>query len=125
MSEVYAVPLNQDHSQVSFNHEFLSALRGRKLQPETKKLYTVGTIRHGSEENTSYLMAKVEHLKAPLDEVDVVEAEKRDTFICGCPGFLFQCYDQQIGAKIDDCKHIERQKKQSKQTADQNQETLV
>lgn len=124
MSEVYAVPINREWSAVSFDHEFLNVLRARNMEVEIEELYTVGTLRHGSEDSTSYVMAEVSHLKAPLDTVDVVEADRTTSFCCGCPGWSNHCYDEQIGAPVDECKHIERLK-QKQGHADENQATLV
>jgi len=125
MSQSYASALDTEWSTVSFNHEFLAALRGRNLEPEIEELYSVGTIRFGSEESSSYLLARVSHLTAPLDTVDVVDAQREETYICGCPGYYNHCYDQQIGAKIDDCKHCEKLKKQRKEQIDDEQSTLI
>jgi len=125
MSEIYVVPLNQEWCSVSFNHEFINAIRGRGLKPEIEQLYTVGTIRHGSEESSSYLMAEISHLEAPLDEVDIVNVERKTSFCCGCAGWKNHCYDEQIGAPIDDCKHVERAQQKLKTTVDDNQETLI
>lgn len=124
MSEVYAVPLDTEWSSVMFEHEFLNILRARDLEPKREQLYTVGTLRHGSDDNSSYLMAKVSHLKAPLDTVDIVQADRKETFICGCADWYYDCYDEQVGAKIDDCKHCERHK-QKEGIADDNQATLL
>jgi len=55
----------------------------------------------------------------------VAEVDRKTTYICGCPGYFHHAYDSQIGAKIDDCKHCERLKQQSKQTTDENQATLI
>ena len=74
MSRVFASEIDREHSAVSFDHEFLTILRGRNLNVDVETLYTVGTIRHGSDDDSSYLLAVVSHLKAPLDEVDVVNA---------------------------------------------------
>jgi len=125
MTQTYAVPIDREWSTVTFNHEFLAALRGRNLEPEVEQLYSVGTIRYGSEDSSGYVLAKVSHLTAPLDTVDVVDAEREETYICGCPGFHNHCYDEQIGAKIDDCKHCEEIKEQEREELPENQSTLI
>ena len=125
MSQTYAVPIDREWSTVTFDHEFLSALRGRQLEPAVEELYSVGTIRYGSDESSGYLLARVSHLNAPLDTVDVVDAERDTTYICGCPGFKNHCYDEQVGAKIDDCKHCEKIKEQRKEDLPDEQSTLI
>lgn len=124
MSRTYAVELDREHYSTTFQHEFLTALRSRVLSPEIEELWSVGTINHG-EDNTGYLLAVVSHHKGSLDELDVVEAERTETLICGCPGWFFQCYDEQVGAKIDDCKHCEEVKRQRRTEIEENQETLL
>jgi len=125
MSQVYTVPLDTEWSSVTFDHEFLSVLRARNLEIEIEQLYTVGTLRHGSDDNSSYLLAKVSHLTDPLDEVDVVDAERDESLVCGCPGWFNHCYDNQVGAKIDDCKHTKRLKQKEGRDVDQDQATLL
>lgn len=125
MSEIYALSIDQEWSQVSFDHEFLNVLRARNLNPEIEELYTVGTLRHGSEESSSYLLARVSHLEAPQEELDLVDTERKETYICGCAGWMNHCYDHQVGAKIDDCRHCERLKKRRGEIQDENQATLV
>jgi len=125
MSEVYAVPIDDEWSSVSFDHEFLNVLRSRDMEVEIEHLYTVGTLRHGSDESSSYVMAKISHLQAPLDTVDVVDAERTETYVCGCANYYFDCYDDQVGAKIDDCKHCKKAKKQSGEIQAENQATLL
>jgi len=125
MSQAYCVPIETEHSTIGFDHELLAALRGRQLEVEVEQVYNVGTIRYGSEESSGYLMAKVSHLTAPLDAVDVVNAERTETWVCGCKGFHFNCYDEQIGAKIDDCKHTQKAKEQEREDLPDNQSTLI
>jgi hypothetical protein len=125
MSETYAVPIDDDWSSVSFDHEFINVLRSRNMEVEFEELFTVGTLRHGSDESSSYIMAKISHLQAPLDTVDVVDAERKTTYVCGCPGFFNHCYDADVGAKVDDCRHCERAKEQSGEIQAENQATLL
>lgn len=125
MSETYVLSIDQEWSQVSFDHELLSILRSRNLAIDIEETYSVGTIRHGSDESSSYLMAKVSHLTAPLDTVDVVDAERTTSYVCGCPDFWFDCYDSEIGAKIEDCKHTTKAKKQNGELTAEDQETLL
>jgi len=124
MDNVYAIEMETEWCGVSFRHEFLSALRARNLAVEVEQLYTVGTIRHGSDENSTYVMAEVTHLKAPMNEVDVVNAERKTTYICGCPGFYNHAYDNQIGVKVDDCKHTSRAKQKARTEMPDEQTTL-
>jgi len=124
MSNTYATKLNREYSQVTFDHELLAALRGRDLSPTIEELWYVGSINHGGNDS-GYLLAVVEHLTAPQDTVDLVEAEKHESHICGCTGFYHHAYDQQIGAKIDDCKHVERVKEKRRVSFDDKQETLL
>lgn len=125
MSQTYAVPLNREHYSVTFDHEFLSVLRARELEPQIDELYSVGTIRHGSDESSGYLLAVISHLNAPLDTVDVVDAERTETLICGCAGYYFNSYDEQVGAKIDDCKHCSRIKEKRRTELPDDQSTLI
>jgi hypothetical protein len=125
MNKPYATTLNTEWSSVEFSHEFLTVLESRDLQVKVEQLYSVGTIRHGSTESSSYLMAVVSHLPDSLDNVDVVDTERVETLICGCPGFYNHCYDNDVGAKIDDCKHTERVKELRRTELPENQETLV
>jgi hypothetical protein len=125
MSTTYAVPLDREYSSVSFDHEFLNVLRSRNLKLDVEALYSVGTIRHGSEESSGYLLAVVSHLTAPLDEVDIVDSERKESYVCGCADFYHRGYDSEVGAIVDDCKHIRKlKKKRGQQTAD-DQATLV
>lgn len=124
MTRTYATQLDQEHYTATFDHEFLGALRGRQLKPEITGLWSVGTIKPG-EDNSGYLLAVVSHYKAPFDVIDVADAERKETLICGCPGFKFHCYDQEIGGKIDDCRHCEQVKKQKRTEVSDQQETLV
>jgi len=57
--------------------------------------------------------------------VDVVDETRETTYVCGCPGFANHCYDEQVGAKIDDCKHVERIKEQRKEDLPDEQSTLI
>jgi len=125
MSQTYIAELDREWSQVTFDHEFLSALRGRNLEPQIEELYSAGTIRYGSDESSSYLLARVSHLTAPLDEVDVVDAERSESYVCGCPGFYNHCYDNQVGAKIDDCRHTEKAKEENREELPEDQSTLI
>jgi len=125
MSQIYAIPLNDEHSTVTFNHEFLSALKARELEPQIEALHSVGTARYGSEDSSAYLLARVSLLPAPLDTVDLVNATREETYICGCPDFYFDCYDEQVGAKIDDCKHCKKIKEQRKEDLPDEQSTLL
>jgi len=125
MSNTYAVPLDREYSSVSFDHEFLNVLRSRNLKLDVEEMWSVGTIRHGSEESSGYLLAVVSHLTAPLDEVDIVNQERKETLVCGCTGFFHHCYDSGVGAKIGDCKHTERVKELRGTEMPDNQATLV
>ena len=125
MSQPYAVPLNTEWSQVSFDHEFLTVLRARDMEPQIEELYSVGTIRHGSDDSSGYVLAVVSHLPAPLDTVDVADTERLETVICGCPGWFNHCYDEEVGAKIDDCKHCKQVSKQRRTEIADNQEQLI
>jgi len=125
MSQAYCVPIETEHSSVSFDHELIAALRGKQLEVEIEQLYNVGTIRYGSEDSSGYVMAKISHLTAPLDVVDVVDAERVESYVCGCKGFYFDCYDEQIGAKIDDCKHTKTARKQERDELPEEQSTLI
>jgi len=124
MSRVFASELDTEYSSVSYDHELLNVLRGRNLKLEIETLYTVGTINHGTDDS-SYLLAVVSHLQAPFDEVDVVNADRKETLVCGCPGFFHHCYDGEVGAKIDDCKHTERVKQLRRTELAENQATLT
>jgi len=124
MSSVYAAKINREHSSVSFQHELITALKGRNLSVDVEELWNVGTINHG-EDNSGYVLAVISHLTAPQDTVDVANAERKETLVCGCTGFYFDCFDDQIGAKIDDCKHTKKVKKARKMAVDDNQETLI
>lgn len=123
MSRTYAAPLDPEHYGLTFEHPFLTALRGRELHPEIEELWSVGTIYPG-EDNSGYLLAVVSHLTAPLDEVDVANADRRETLICGCKGYYMDCYDNQVGAKIDDCKHCQRIKQKRRTDIPEEQATL-
>jgi flavorubredoxin len=125
MSQTYAVPVDREHTTVSFDHEFLNVLRSRNLKLDVEELYSVGTIRHGSDESSGYLLAVVSHLTAPLDEVDVVNQERKETAVCGCSGWYHHAYDQEIGAKVGDCKHTERVKELRGTEMPDDQATLV
>jgi len=124
MSQVYSVPINQEHSVVSFDHEFLNVLRGRNLSLDIEQLYNVGTLRFGSEESSGYIAAVVSHLTAPLDEVDLADADRVETIVCGCDGWYHHAYDQQVGAVIDDCRHTEQIRRQRRTDVDDQQQTL-
>jgi len=110
----YAVPIDREYYSLTFDHELLTTLRARSLSPQVIDLYNVGTIRpdHHNKDTSGYVLAVVSHLKAPLDELDVAATERTESLICGCPGWHFHSYDEQIGAKIDDCKHCEDVKAQ-------------
>jgi len=125
MSQTYAVPVDRQHSTVSFDHEFLNVLRSRNLKLDVEALYSVGTIRHGSEESSGYLLAVVSHLTAPLDEVDVVNQDRKESLICGCPDFYHRAYEKDVGAIVDDCKHTRKLKKKRGQETAEDQTTLV
>jgi len=92
---------------------------------DVEELYSVGTIRHGSDESSGYLLAVVSHLTAPLDEVDVVNQERKETAVCDCSGWYHHAHDQEIGAKIGDCKHTERVKELRGTEMPDDQATLV
>jgi len=124
MDKVYVIEMDTEWCDVTFSHEFLSALRARNLAVEVEELYSTGTLRAGSEDNSSYLLAEITHLKAPMDEVDVVDAERKTTYICGCPGFFNHAYDNQIGVKVDDCKHTKRAKEKERTEMPDEQTTL-
>ena len=124
MSQTYATKLNREHCTVTFDHQLLGALRGRNLSPSIEELWSVGSINHG-EDDSGYLLAVVEHLQAQQDEVDLVAAETRETHICGCTGFFHHAFDQQVGDKIDDCKHVERVKEKRRVDIDDQQKTLL
>jgi hypothetical protein len=124
MSQTYAVPLNTEWSTVTFDHEFLTVLKSRGLEPQIEERWSVGTIRHGSEESSGYLCVVLSHLEAPLDEIDVVAAERKEAFCCGCPGWRHHAYDDQIGAPIDECRHVEAVKKERRTEVDDSQATL-
>ena len=123
MSRTYAAEIDDEHCGIHFEHELLTALRGRNLAPEIEALWSVGTLNPG-EANSSYVAAVVSHHTAPLDEIDVATAERTETVICGCDGYYYHCYDQQIGAPIDECKHCERINKQRRTDLPENQTTL-
>jgi len=124
MSQTYATKLNREHSTVTFDHEFIGALRGRNTAVEIEELWSVGSIKHG-EEDSGYLLAVVSHLPAPIDTLDVADTERVETLVCGCPGFYFHAYDEQVGAKIDDCSHCERVKEKRRTELPDSQSQLV
>lgn len=114
MSRTYATQLDREHYSATFQHELIAALRGRGLQPQIEEVWSVGTIKPGSE-NSGYLLAVVSHLTAPIEEVDLTNAERKETVVCGCAQYYFDCFDRQVGAPIDECKHCERVQKQRRQ----------
>lgn len=123
MSRTYAAQLDPEHYGLIFEHPFLTALRARELHPEIEELWSVGSINPG-DEDSGYILAVVSHLTAPLDEVDLADTERKETCICGCPGFYFHSYDEQVGAKIDDCSHCERVKQKRRTEIPEEQTTL-
>jgi len=124
MSQTYAAQMDVEHCGLHFEHELLTALRGRELAPEIEELWSVGTIYNG-EDNTSYPLAIVSHHTAPLDEIDVATAERTETAICSCPQYFFECFDRQVGAPIDECKHVERVNQRRRTDTPDEQQTLL
>lgn len=123
MSHTYAAALDDDHARITFDHELLGALRSRNLEPEITETWISGTIKPG-DDDSAHVVAVVQHLTAPIDEVDLVDAERRETHICSCPGFYYHKYDEDVGAKVGDCRHVERVKQERRVNLPDEQATL-
>jgi len=122
MSELRVAPINQDHVDVSFSHELLTVFEERNLKPSIQELYSVVSVKHG-ERNNGYVVAQVEYLTEPFESADIVE-DRTHAHLCACDGFHFHCYNQDLGVKDGDCKHIQRVK-QKYEHNDADQRELV
>lgn len=123
MSHTYAAKLDDEHARFDLEHELLSVLKSRDLEPEITEKWISGTIKPG-DDDSAHVVVVVEHLTDPLEDVDVVEAERNETHICSCKGFYHHYYDQDVGAKVGDCRHVERVKQERRLNIPPEQQTL-
>lgn len=126
MSEqVYAVQLSEPHGQIAFEHPFRTILESRDLAVEIEEKWSVGTLRHGSDDDSSYVLAVVSHLTESQDKVDLVDADRVETLICPCHGYWHHNYDHDLGAKTGDCRHCKEVKRKRRTELPDQQQTLV
>lgn len=119
---IHVAHLDREHINIAFGHELLTTLKSKGLSPTVERYFSVVNQKHG-EDNSGYIVAEVTHLTKPKAKADIV-ADSTTTYICPCTGFYHHCYDQNLGAKVDDCQHIERVKQKTRGNIDDKQQTL-
>lgn len=123
MSTVYAVQIDTEHTDIEFDHEMCGILRGKNLKPTVEELWSVGSEKHGGDDS-GYILGVVSHWKDDFRYVDAQEDSPAETLVCGCTDYYFRCLDRDLGAKVDDCKHCQRVKKQRRTELSEQQATL-